>query len=117
MIKRSERGSEFKTNLLSKIGNVRFGIACLLSAKGTPYDNAVAKATFKTIKAEFVKVAYFPNHHELDLELFDYVHWFNHIRIQGSLNCLTLTEYKLMDLQKSVQFSVEIPMIASNSLL
>lgn len=40
----------------------------------------------------------FPSQHELDLELFDYVHWFNHIRIHGSLDYLTPMEYKSMNL-------------------
>ena len=49
---------------------------------------------FKTIKTEFVDGTVFPSQQALDLELFDYVHWFNHIRIHGS----TPTEYKLMNL-------------------
>ncbi|SFL82732.1 Integrase core domain-containing protein [Salibacterium qingdaonense] len=65
-----------------------------MSEKGTPYDNAVAEATFKTIKTEFVHGSSFPNQYELDLELFDYVHWFNPIRIHGSLDYLTPAEYK-----------------------
>ena len=32
-----------------------FHIDCLLSKKGCPYDNAAAEATFKIIKAKFVK--------------------------------------------------------------
>ncbi|PAD19598.1 hypothetical protein CHH77_02485 [Shouchella clausii] len=32
------------------------------------------------MKIEFVSRRAFPNQHELDLALFDYVHWFNHIR-------------------------------------
>ncbi|WP_084414125.1 IS3 family transposase [Salibacterium aidingense] len=32
--------------------------------------------------------------YELDLELFDDVHWFNHIRIHGPLEYLTPAEYK-----------------------
>ncbi|MFB4166225.1 IS3 family transposase [Alteribacillus sp. JSM 102045] len=40
----------------------------------------------------------FPNQYQLNLELFDYVHWFNHIRIHGSLDYLTPTEYKLINL-------------------
>jgi len=31
---------------------------------------------------------------ELDLELFDYVNWFNNIRIHGSLDYLTPKEFK-----------------------
>lgn len=51
---------------------------------------------FKTIETEFVNGTNFPCQQALDLELFDYVHWFNNIRIHGSLEYLTLVEYKLM---------------------
>lgn len=93
----TDRGSEFKNKLIDQALKA-FGIERSLSEKGTPYDNAVAEATFKTIKTEFVHGKVFPNQHELDLELFDYVHWYNNIRIHGSLGYLTPSEYKLIDL-------------------
>lgn len=93
----TDRGSEFKNKQIDQALET-FGIERSLSEKGTPYDNAVAEATFKTIKIEFVRGAVFSNQHELDLELFDFVHWFNTIRIHGSLDYLTPTEYKLMNL-------------------
>lgn len=69
-----------------------------LSNKGTPYDNAVAEATFKTIKTEFINGRVFDHQKELDLELFDYVNWYNTIRIHGSLGYLSPQEYKLSNL-------------------
>src|SRR5699024_8581119 len=59
-----------------------------------PYDNAVAEATFKTIKTEFANGTVFSSQEELDLELFDYVNWFNNIRIYESLDYLTPREDK-----------------------
>ncbi|GAE94699.1 mobile element protein [Gracilibacillus boraciitolerans JCM 21714] len=50
----TDRGSEFKNQLIDQALET-FGIERSLSEKGTPYDNAVAEATFKTIKTEFVK--------------------------------------------------------------
>ncbi|SDY63126.1 IS3 family transposase, partial [Thermoactinomyces sp. DSM 45892] len=73
-----------------------------LSLKGTPLDNAVAEAMFKVIKTEFVNDAYFQSLQELSRELFDYVHWFNNIRIHGTLDYLTPVEYKLKHLKKIV---------------
>lgn len=93
----TDRGSEFKNRLIDQALDT-FGIERSLSAKGTPYDNAVAEATFKIIKTEFVDGRVFSNQQELDFELFDYVNWFNHIRIHGSLDYLTPSEYKLMHL-------------------
>lgn len=89
----------FQTNRVSKFKNqlmdealIMFGIDRSLSHKGTPYDNAVTEATFKT---EFVNSTVFSNQEELDLQLFDYVNWFNNIRIHESLDYLTPREYKL----------------------
>ena len=89
----TDRGSEFKNRLIDQALKT-FGIERSLSEKGTPYDNAVAEATFKTIKTEFINGRVFFSQEELDLALFDYVHWFNNIRIHGSLGYLTPLEYK-----------------------
>ncbi len=90
----TDRGSEFKNQLIDEALAV-FGIDRSLSNKGTPYDNAVAEATFKSIKTEFVNGTVFSSQEELDRELFDYVNWFNNIRIHESLDYLTPREYKL----------------------
>lgn len=87
----------FKINSWMKVLN-NFGIERSLAEKGTPYDDAVAEATFKTIKTEFVNGRIFARREELDLELFDYVNWFNNIRIHGLLNYQIPTEYKLISL-------------------
>lgn len=93
----TDRGNEFKNELIDEALDT-FQINRSLSHKGTPYDNAVAEATFKTIKTEFVSGRVFPNQQALELELFDYVNWFNNIRIHGSLDYLTPAEYKLRHL-------------------
>jgi putative transposase len=62
--------------------------------KGCPYDNAVAEATFKVFKTEFSNRAHFSSLKQLALELNDYVHWFNNIRIHGTLDYLTPVGFK-----------------------
>jgi putative transposase len=81
----TDRGQEFSNKMIDKALNT-FQIKRSLSMKGCPYDNAVAEATFKIIKTEFVKGKHFESLEQLQLELDDYVHWFNHIRIHGTLN-------------------------------
>ncbi len=93
----TDRGSEFNNTLIDQALAV-FGIERSLSEKGNPYDNAVAEATFKTIKTQFIHGRVFSNQQELEFELFDYVNWYNNIRIHGSLDYLTPTGYKLMHL-------------------
>jgi len=97
----TDRGNEFKNQLIEEALEI-FNIRHSLSPKGSPYDNAVAEATFKLIKTEFVKSAHFESQNELDVELFDYVHWFNHFRIHSTLGYLSPIEYKSKYLNKIV---------------
>ena len=73
-----------------------------LSMKGCPYDNAVAEATFKIIKTEFVNERNFTSLEELARELQDYVHWFNHVRIHGTLDYMSPIQYKMKHFKKTV---------------
>lgn len=89
----TDRGKEFDNKLISEALET-FGITRSLSMKGCPYDNAVAEAMFKVFKTEFAHQAHFSSLEQLALELADYVHWFNHIRIHGTLGYLTPIEFK-----------------------
>ena len=89
----TDRGKEFDNKLISESLEA-FGIQRSLSMKGCPYDNAVAEATFKVFKTEFANGAHFTSLEQLTLELDDYVHWFNNIRIHGTLGYLTPVEFK-----------------------
>lgn len=97
----TDRGSEFKNKLIDEALET-FSIKRSLSMKGCPYDNAVAEATFKIIKTEFVRGHHFASLEELTREFHDYVHWFNHIRIHGTLGYISPVEYKLGHLKKTV---------------
>jgi transposase InsO family protein len=97
----TDRGNEFKNKTIDEALDT-FEIKRSLSMKGCPYDNAVAEATFKIIKTEFVKGKYFESLEQLKLELDDYVHWFNYIRIHGTLGYLSPIEYKKEHLKKVV---------------
>ena len=89
----TERGSEFDNTLIDGLLE-SFRISRSLSMKGCPYDNAVAESTFKMIKAEFVSCRRFDTLEQLQLELADYVHWFNNIRLHGTLGYLAPAEFK-----------------------
>jgi putative transposase len=87
----TDRGGEFKNYIIDEALDA-FDVKRSLSKKGCPYDNAVAEATFKIINTEFVKGKYFESLEQLTVELTDYVHWFNHIRIHGTLDYLSPIE-------------------------
>lgn len=97
----TDRGNEFKNKLIDDALKT-FNIQRSLSMKGCPYDNAVAEATFKIIKTEFVKRQHFDSLEELTREFYDYVHWFNHIRIHGTLGYVSPVDYRLEHLKKVV---------------
>ena len=93
----TNRGSEFKNQWMDDALET-FGIQRSLSMKGCPYDNAVAEAMFKVVKTEFTNGAYFSSLDQLELELNDYVNWFNNIRTHGTLGSKSPVEYRLQTL-------------------
>ena len=97
----TDRGSEFKNYLIDDFLK-EFQIRRSLSAKGCPYDNAVAEAQFKIIKTEFVRSRRFENLEHLKVELMTYVYWFNNKRIHGSLGYKSPVEYSFKKLSGKV---------------
>jgi len=89
----TDRGSEFKNQIIDDVLNA-FTINRSLSKPGCPYDNAVAETTYKAFKTEFIRNRRFECLEQLKMELFDYVHWYNNIRIHGSLGYLTPVQYR-----------------------
>jgi len=89
----TDRGSEFKNQVIDEIIKA-FGITRSLSAKGAPIDNAVAESMYNIIKTEFSYDEDFIDFQELELKWFDYVNWYNNVRIHGSLGYLTPIEYQ-----------------------
>lgn len=97
----TDRGNEFKNNVIDGLLDT-FEIDRSLSKKGCPYDNAVAEATFKTFKIEFVYPNVFESLDHLKLELFDHVNWYNNIRLHSSLGYMSPVAYKYLHLNKVV---------------
>ena len=91
----TDRGSEFKNKLIDDIMST-FNIKRSLSNKGCPYDNAVAEATYKIFKTEFIMNKTFDSLDELKFQLADYVYWFNNTRIHGALNYLSPVQFKAL---------------------
>jgi putative transposase len=89
----TDRGSEYDNMLIDEL-LTGFRISRSLSMRGCPYDNAVVESTFKMIKAEFIYRRRFDTLWQLQLELADYVHWFNNIRLHSTLGYLSPAEFK-----------------------
>ena len=91
----SDRGSEFKNEIIDSIISA-FGMKRSLSKKGTPVDNAVSESHYNILKTEMIYGETFDNLDELELELFQFVNWYNNIRLHGALGDLPPSEYKIM---------------------
>ena len=90
----TDRGREFKNEQIEALLHT-FGIERSLSMKGCPYDNAVAEATFKTIKTEFVYGETFRSLDQLRVLFADYVHWYNNFRLHSSLDYVSPNSFQL----------------------
>ena len=110
----TDRGNEFKNETIEELLET-FHMERSLSHKGCPYDNAVAEATFKVIKTEFVWNETFRTLEELKIKLWDYVNWYNHHRIHSSLGYQTPIQYRRNNLKKFVRKSVDNPNISKCS--
>ena len=97
----TDRGNEFKNQQIDETLKA-FEIERSLSMKVCPYDNAVAEATYKIIKTEFIKNRVFASLKQLQIELADYVNWFNNYKIHSYLDYLTPKEYERHTLKKVV---------------
>lgn len=89
----TDRGSEFKNEIVDSILHA-FGMKRSLSAKGSPYDNAVMESLYNAMKTEMVFGATFDTLDDLELELFQFVNWYNNRRLHGSLDYLPPREYR-----------------------
>lgn len=90
----TDRGSEFDNKVIDKILDT-FEIGRSLSNKGCPYDNAVAESTYKSFKKEFVYPNKFQTLNQLKVQLLDYVNWWNHIRLHGTLNYQSPVSFRI----------------------
>lgn len=90
----TDRGREFINTKIDELLNT-FNIQRSLSHKGTPYDNAVAEANFKSLKFEFVYQNKFNTLKELEVELGGHIWWYNNKRLHSSLGYKTPIEYAL----------------------
>ncbi len=89
----SDRGNEYDNKLIDDVLEA-FEIERSLSNKGNPYDNAVSEAVNKIMKTEFIYQNKFDKLEKLQLELAEYIYWYNNLRIHGSLGYLTPVEYR-----------------------
>ncbi|MBO0477603.1 MULTISPECIES: IS3 family transposase [Vagococcus] len=90
----TDRGKEFDNQSIDEL-LAAFQIQRSLSRPGCPYDNAVAEATYRAFKIEFIYQQSFESLFELQYELMDYVNWWNKFRKHGKLGYQSPINYRL----------------------
>jgi hypothetical protein len=88
----TDRGAAFKNEVIDNILKA-FNIDRSLSSKESPIDNAVAESMYSVIKTKFAFKREFANIEELEIEWFDYINWYNNVRVLGSLGYKTPAEF------------------------
>lgn len=81
-------------DLIKDIGGVQS-----MSRKGNYYDNAVMENFFGHLKAKIYHDESFTSFDEFYRPLDDYIHWYNHDRIQQRLKGLTTMQYRNQTLE------------------
>ena len=92
----SDRGKEYDNIKIDHILET-FRIERSLSRRGNPYDNAVSEAMNKVMKVEFIYQNNFESLEDLELQLAEYIYWYNNIRIHGSLGYISPVEYRYLN--------------------
>lgn len=65
------------------------------SGRGDSYDNAVAESTIGLCKTEFIhRRGLWRGVEDLELATLDYMHWFNHQRLNGAADNMPPVEFE-----------------------
>lgn len=88
----TDRGAEFNNIQINQLMEI-FKVARSLSAVSSPLDNAVVESLNSVVKIEWKYGLQIRNISEFRTSWEEYVHWYNHERIHGSLMYKTPVEY------------------------
>ncbi len=91
----SDQGFQYTSTAYFKLTQ-SYGITPSMSRRGNPYDNALAENFFSTLKTECIYRAKLQTYEEARLLIGEYIHFYNHQRIQ--------LKTKLTPLEKRCQY-------------
>ena len=77
----SDQGFQYTSKAYFKLTQ-SYGITPSMSRRGNPYDNALAENFFSILKTECIYRAKLQTHEEARLLIGEYIHFYNHQRIQ-----------------------------------
>ena len=88
----SDQGFQYTSQAYFKLTQ-KYGITPSMSRRGNPYDNALAENFFSILKTECIYRTKLSTYEEARLLIDDYIHFYNHQRIQLKTK-LTPMEYR-----------------------
>lgn len=77
---------------------VEHGVIQSMSRKGNCLDNAAMESFFATLKSEFFYIGRFESVEQLESQLHEYIHYYNHDRIKLKLKGLSPVQYRVQSL-------------------
>ncbi len=89
----SDRGTEYANRKVSEILKIN-GVIRSVSRAGCPYDNAVSENLFGIFKREWMSNTY-NSIEEIEKDVSDFVHNYNHFRVHSKLDYRSPVEYRL----------------------
>lgn len=93
----SDQGWQYRMPLYQRMLAQR-QVVQSMSRKGNCLDNAAMESFFGTLKAEFFYLNKFSSVAQLEKELADYIHYYNHDRIKLKLKGLSPVQYRTQPL-------------------
>ena len=93
MIFHSDRGSQYTSDEFRKRLD-RASFIQSFSKKGHPYDIAVAEAFFKFLKLEETNRRSYASFDELELSVFEYIHFYNFKRPHSANDLLSPIQFE-----------------------
>ena len=94
MIIHSDQGSHYKSNIYKSILK-KSGVRQSMSRKGNCLDNAVMENFFGLLKSELLYLREFSSLEEFQIELENYIDYYNNRRIKGKLKGLSPVQYRI----------------------
>ncbi len=84
LIIHTDQGSQYLSRNYRQL-LIEKGITVSNSRAGNPYDNAVMESFYKSFKSEVMGKVNFKSKAEAKLEILEYIHYYNNIRMHSSL--------------------------------
>ena len=93
LLHHSDRGSQYACNEYQKLLN-QYGMVASMSRKGDCWDNAPTERFFRSLKSERLVSCRFETRRSAEIEVLDYITYYNFARLHSTLGYQSPMEYE-----------------------